>query len=99
MLHIVNKSPTESDKLETCLRFTQAGHAVLLIENAVYAALAASAMAGLWPDSSSGITVYVLTPDLAARGLLGRPMHPGIRQIDYPGFVRLVTENEVVQSW
>lgn len=99
MLHTVNKSPGESDKLQTCLRFTREGHAVLLIENAVYAALAGSEFARQLKGASSPITFYVLTPDLAARGLLNKDIHPDIRQIDYSGFVRLVAENDIVQSW
>jgi tRNA 2-thiouridine synthesizing protein B len=38
MLHIVNKSATERNSLESCLRMATKGSAVLLIEDAVYAA-------------------------------------------------------------
>jgi tRNA 2-thiouridine synthesizing protein B len=38
MLHIVNKSPYERNSLASCLAHAQAGSAVLLIEDAVYAA-------------------------------------------------------------
>ena len=99
MLHTVNKSPGESDKLITCLRFTQEGDAVLLIENAVYAALADSEFARHLEGASSATSFYALTPDLAARGLLNKGINPDIRLIDYSGFVRLVTENNIVQSW
>ncbi len=99
MLHTINKSPAESNKLAICLQFVQAGHSVLLLENAVYAALADSEFAVQLRETSSPITFYVLTPDLAARGLLDKAIHPGIKQIDYNGFVQLVTENDVVQSW
>jgi len=99
MLHTINKSPGESDKLKTCLRFTRDSDAVLLMENAVYAALADSEFAQLLKGASSTTTFYVLTPDLAARGLLNRGINPDIRQIEYSGFVRLVTENDIVQSW
>ena len=37
MLHIVNKSPLERNALESCLRVAQGG-ALLLTEDAVYAA-------------------------------------------------------------
>jgi len=99
MLHLINKSPNESNKLATCLQFVQTGHSVLLLENAVYAALADSEIAVQLKETSSSITFYVLTPDLAARGLLDKAIHPGITQIDYNGFVQLVAKNDVVQSW
>ena len=38
MLHIVNKSPSQSRTLERCLRLAQPGSALLLIEDGVYAA-------------------------------------------------------------
>jgi len=99
MLHTVNKSPAESNKLENCLQFVQPGHAVLLIENAVYAALGDSEMATLLPDLSPEINFYVLIPDLVARGLQDKAINPEIEQISYIDFVRLATENEIVQSW
>ena len=40
MLHIVNKSPTQTRSLESCLRMVMPEHAVLLIEDGVYAAIA-----------------------------------------------------------
>ncbi len=48
MLHIVNKSHTQTSALASCLRLAKAGHALLLTEDAVYAATQAGA-------SSSGI--------------------------------------------
>ena len=38
MLHIVNKSPSQTRTLASCLRLAQDGSAVLLIEDGVYAA-------------------------------------------------------------
>ena len=38
MLHIVNKSPYEKNSVASCLAHAQQGGAVLLIEDAVYAA-------------------------------------------------------------
>ncbi|WP_347258560.1 DsrH/TusB family sulfur metabolism protein, partial [Methylocaldum sp.] len=39
VLHLVNRSPQESRALEDCLARAGKGDAVLLIENAVYAAV------------------------------------------------------------
>ena len=48
MLHIVNKSHTQTTSLQSCLRLAKAGQALLLTEDAVYAATSAAA-------ASSGI--------------------------------------------
>jgi tRNA 2-thiouridine synthesizing protein B len=53
MLHIVNKSATERSSLESCLRMATKGSAVLLIEDAVYAATNGNAAAAKIPGSSS----------------------------------------------
>jgi tRNA 2-thiouridine synthesizing protein B len=42
---------------------------------------------------------YVLGPDVAARGLSDTPLIEGIAVVDYEGFVDLVAEHEVTQSW
>ena len=38
VLHIVNKSPYERNAFDACLRLAQAGSAILLIEDGIYAA-------------------------------------------------------------
>ena len=43
MLHIVNKSPAQTSALASCLRLAQDGSALLLTEDAVYAATTAGA--------------------------------------------------------
>ena len=96
MLHIVNKSPTERNALASCLAHAQSGHALLLIEDAVYAATTGgkAALAG----APAGLALYVLSPDLQARGLAGK-VAEGIQQVDYKGFVELVAAQPRVQSW
>ena len=42
---------------------------------------------------------YVLGPDVAARGLNEMPLIDGLTVVDYEGFVDLVTETDVSQSW
>jgi len=44
-------------------------------------------------------TFYVLGPDVAARGLGDTPLIEGLTVVDYEGFVDLVAEHEVTQSW
>ena len=65
MLHIVNKSPEQSRTLQSCLRFALPGHALLLTEDAVYAATAAGAESGI-AQAKQRLKVFVLGPDLEA---------------------------------
>jgi tRNA 2-thiouridine synthesizing protein B len=99
MLHIVNKSPFERGALDSCLRYTTDGAGVLLIEDGVYAATRGNIAEGKLKDAmGKGIRVYVLQPDLEARGMQGKVMD-GVRTVDYGGFVELVTEHNNCQSW
>lgn len=97
MLHIVNKSPEGHGALASCLRLAREGDAVLLIEDAVYAATralcAASGLAGAQPR----LKVYVLQPDLEARGVAAH-REPDIEPVDYGGFVELAAAH-TTQSW
>ena len=45
------------------------------------------------------LTFYVLGPDVSARGLDDKPLIDGMNVVDYGGFVDLVVEHEVAQSW
>jgi tRNA 2-thiouridine synthesizing protein B len=98
MLHIVNKSPEQAQSLARCLRFAQDGHSVLLIEDGVYAATAAGAKASGLDQAARRLKVYVLLPDLEARGMAGKRID-GIEPVDYAGFVDLVAAQPVNQSW
>ena len=44
-------------------------------------------------------TVYVLGPDLAARGMSEDRVIDGIQVVDYSGFVDLTTKHDTCQSW
>lgn len=99
MLHLINKSPTERNSLDSCLRLAQPGSAILLIEDGVYAALAKALHAEKITSRMDEFNFYVLGPDVAARGLNDVPLIEDITIVDYEGFVDLVTENDVSQSW
>jgi sulfur relay protein TusB/DsrH len=51
LLHTVNKSPFERNSLESCLRLSKAGHAILLFEDGVYAALQGTRWATAMTDA------------------------------------------------
>lgn len=98
MLHIVNRSHAQTTSLQSCLRLAQEGSALLLIEDAVYAATSSAAQASGIADALARHTVYVLQPDAAARGVSARLIE-GVTAIDYAGFVELVAEHPNNQSW
>ena len=97
MLHIVNKSPLERNALDSCLSAAQGG-ALLLTEDAVYAATRGNAAAGKITAAMAGMKVYVLGPDLDARGMTDRLLED-VTSVDYGGFVDLVAEYPTNQSW
>lgn len=98
MLHIVNKSPAQARSLASCLRTAQDGQSIVLIEDAVYAATAAGALACGLDQALKRLKVYVLMPDLEARGMAARRID-GIEPVDYGGFVELVASHPASQSW
>ena len=99
MLHLINKSPFDRNALDSCLRLAEAGSSVLLIEDGVYAAMSKATSAEAVNARMDDLTFYVLGPDLSARGLDDVSLIDGINVVDYGGFVDLVVEHEVAQSW
>ena len=98
MLHIVNKSPLERSTLDSCLAAAQPGGAVLLIEDGVYAATRGNAAESKLRLASGRLDIYVLAPDLEARGM-APALAEGVKAIDYAGFVDLVVKHRNCQSW
>lgn len=99
MLHLVNKSPYERKTLEACLRRAIPGSAILLYEDAVYAALSGTSVAEAISKATNAFDIYVLAPDLAARGFDPAAVVDGVQTIDYDGFVDLTIAKRNVQSW
>lgn len=98
MLHIVNKSPHQTGSLASCLRMALPGHAVLLIEDGVYAATAGSPLEARLKDAAGQVRFYALKPDMDARGMASRTLD-GVTLVDYGGFVDLVAEHSASNSW
>ncbi len=98
MLHIVNKSPFQSSTLQTCLSMAQPGHAVLLIEDGIYAATQGSAAETAVRTACASLKVYALQPDMDARGVTGK-LIDGVTLVDYAGFVDLTVEHNTSNSW
>ena len=93
-LHILNKSPHATQCLQECLQIAQPTDALLLIEDAVYAAVAPYAR----QLQESRLIVYALAADIEARGLAS--MDTGtIQIINDHQFVDLTIEYSPIQSW
>ncbi len=97
MLHIINKSPLTNGSLESCLN-TATGGDIILIEDAVYAATRGTSVESKLRAAIGKFKVYVLMPDLEARGL-GDRLLDGVSPVDYGGFVDLTSNNKTCQSW
>jgi tRNA 2-thiouridine synthesizing protein B len=97
MLHIVNKSPSERNTLDSVLRIAQSG-SLLLIEDGVYAATRGNAAEARLTAAMARLKVYALLPDLEARAVADRVID-GVTPVDYAGFVDLVAEHPNNQSW
>ncbi len=99
MLHTVNKSPFQKNSLESCLRLAKKGSALLLIEDGIYAALKGTSIEDKMKAATADFSVYVLGPDLKARGFSEDRLVDGINVVDYGGFVDLAADKDKVQAW
>ena len=99
MLHTVNKSPFEKSSLDSCLRVIQTQSALLLLEDAVYAAVAGTTVAEKLRSAAARCAIYALAPDLEARGLDPDTCIDAIQLVDYGGFVDLAAGHDSVQAW
>lgn len=99
ILHTINKSPFERNSLDSCLKFASAAASVLLIEDGVYAVLKGTSAEAQIKGALGNLNVYVLGPDLKARGFSEERVIEGVKVVDYAGFVDLAAENDKVQAW
>ena len=99
MLHIVNKSPFERNAFESCISHASAGDSILMIEDAVVGAINNTAFSATLETALADKSVFVLSGDLAARGLSEDRIISGVETVDYAGFVDLTVSNDTTQSW
>lgn len=99
MLHTVNKSPLDRNALESAITHASKGHAILMIEDGIYGAMKGTTKANKVSGVIGDVSFYVMGPDLKARGIAEDRLIDGIKVIDYNGFVDLVAEHDVTQSW
>ena len=99
MLHTVNKSPSEKSTLVSCLRLAADDADILLIEDAVYAAMTGTQTESIIQSALARYQIYVLEPDLECRGLDKSRLISGVKAVGYDGFVELSVKNSAVHSW
>jgi tRNA 2-thiouridine synthesizing protein B len=78
--------------------YAKEGSAVLFYEDAVYAAMIGTSVEDQ-VKSAQGVKLYVLGPDLKARGISEDKLINGVEVVDYAGFVDLAAEHDKVQAW
>lgn len=98
-LHTVNKSPFATQALISCLNHAKAGDAILMIEDGVYGGLGGTGLTEIIAEFGKNVSLYVLSPDLAARGMDAGRLIEGIEGVDYSGFVDLVANHDRTQAW
>jgi tRNA 2-thiouridine synthesizing protein B len=91
-LHLLYQSPFQSSALARCLRHAAKEDVILLMQDAVIAALSPTR------HELETFTVYALYADLKARGLLDQ-VTDTVLMIDYSEFVRLTVHHSKILSW
>ena len=90
MLHLIQKSPFQSQCLEDCLNIAAPDDSFLLMQDGVYAIQKADFI-------EQHDNIYILESDLKARGLTNN--HPNVSSITYADFVELTKTHNKVLSW
>ena len=96
MLHTVNKSPFQTNDLDSCIQYLRPGDVILLLEDGVYAAQAGTAKAAMVAEVLKNNQVYAISADLKARALSA--IIDGVQVTDYAGFVELVEQHKT-HAW
>ncbi|MDD1796359.1 sulfurtransferase complex subunit TusB [Enterovibrio makurazakiensis] len=96
MLHTVSSSPFSSSSLSNCLRYSDVNSEILLIEDAVIAAIDS----GQWQQTltSCGRRIYVLREDVVARGINEENIKSA-ELVDIKGFVSLTERHVTQMKW
>ena len=89
MLHFISISPFQSSSLQECREIAQPGEVLVLLADAVYAALSDKTL-------FSGLQVFALSDHMAARGIAAPTW---ITRIDYDQMVALTCQHHPVQTW
>jgi tRNA 2-thiouridine synthesizing protein B len=89
MLHIISTSPFQNTALQECRKIAQAGDALVLLTDAVYAALTDEKL-------FSGLQIFALADHMDARGIAAPDW---ITCIDHDQMVALTCQHHPVHTW
>ncbi|GAW87684.1 conserved hypothetical protein [Bathymodiolus platifrons methanotrophic gill symbiont] len=95
MLHIISTTAGHEVLFERIAK----GDTLLFIASAVLSLHKNSLSAEKLLPYCAHFHCYVLEEDLLARGLDADDILAEIKRVDYPGFVSLTVENEVIKTW
>lgn len=95
MLHLVFQSPVESIVLDRI----GSGDVVAFLESAVFSVLRNGRLADVLTEKLNSNRLYVLSEDMAIRGIYEAELVAGLEVIDYPRLVNLTVENPLITSW
>jgi len=95
VLHLVFQSPVEIAVLDRI----DAGDDVVFLENAVLRVLQQGNLNDALSELLKSTRLYVISDDIAVRGILPEELVKGMEVIDYGGLVTLTVNNPVIQSW
>jgi len=96
MLHTIATSPFQTQALQRCLRYISPDDEILLIQDAVFAGIEKNTWCGA--IKMSGVKIYLLEADLAARGLLSK-VDKELNVVDFKGFILLTEQHETQMKW
>ncbi len=95
MLHLIFQSPIDKAVLERMA----VGDAAVFLESAVLGLMEKGQFADMLKGKLGSHHFYVLSEDMAVRGILQSEIVAGLEVIDYPGLVKLTVEHPLIQSW
>ncbi|MGZ5075084.1 MAG: sulfurtransferase complex subunit TusB [Methylobacter sp.] len=95
MLHLVFQSPIETAILERI----ESDDVVVFLGNAVLWALQNNARHDALTRRLGSNRLYVLSDDIAIRGIIPDKLTKGLEVIDYASLVELTVNSPVIQSW
>ncbi|WP_411728344.1 sulfurtransferase complex subunit TusB [Methyloglobulus sp.] len=95
MLHLIFRSPIDPAILDRI----DSGDVAVFLESAVLGVLQKGRLADVLIAKLNCNRLYVLSEDMAVRGILVPELVTGLEAIDYSGLVKLTVENPLITSW
>lgn len=95
MLHLIFQSPINNAVLDRMAE----GDAAVFMESAVLGLMKKSQFTDVLKGKLGSHDFYVLSEDIAVRGILPSEIVAGLEVIDYPSLVKLTVEHPLIQSW